>query len=45
MMAAEASRQALDATGETRAAYLALASQWLALAEELERSLSDTERG
>jgi len=37
-MAAEAEGPARRATGETRDAYLTLAKQWTALAEELERS-------
>lgn len=37
-MAAEAEAQARGAKGETRAAYLTLVKQWIALAEELERT-------
>lgn len=43
-MAAEATRLARDSTGDVRAAYLTLASQWLALAEEVERSIPEAER-
>jgi hypothetical protein len=37
-MAAEAEGLARRTTGETRDAYLTLAKQWTALAEELERT-------